>query len=65
MHMMVLIIITTMIIIWQMVNPEATDLLTVKAVADNFGASIQEVEAKDPSIIPNTNDNSRTKGIRK
>ena len=34
----------------------------VKAVANKFGASILEVEAKDPNITPNTN-NSRTKGI--
>ena len=43
-----------MIIILPQVKIEATDLLTVKAVADNSKASHREVEVKDLNTI-NTN----------
>ena len=46
-----------MIIILPPVKIEATDLLTVKVVADNLEASHREAEAKDLSTI---NTNSRT-----
>ena len=50
-----------MIIILPQVKMEATDLLLVKAVADNSEASHSEVEAKDLSTI---NVNFRTTGFR-
>ena len=63
MHMMVLIIITTMIATLEMVIPEATDLATVKAVDDNFRAATLEAEAKDPNITFKIRDNFKTKDI--
>ena len=59
--MITLIIIIIMIIILPKVKIEATDLLMVKAVADNSEASHREAEAKDLST---TNDNFRTIGFR-
>ena len=50
-----------MIIILPQVKIEATDLLTVKVVADNPEASHREAEAKDLSKV---NANSRTTGFR-
>ena len=50
-----------MIIILPQVKIEATDLLTVKAVANNSEASHREAEAKDLSTI---NANFRTIGFR-
>ena len=50
-----------MIIILPQVKIEATDLLTVKAVANNSEASHREAEAKDLSTI---NANFRTTGFR-
>ena len=50
-----------MIIILPQVKIEATDLLTVKVVADNSEASHREAEAKDLSTI---NANFRTIGFR-
>ena len=50
-----------MIIILPQVKIEATDLFTVKAVADNSEASHSKTEAKDLSTI---NANFRTTGFR-
>ena len=50
-----------MIIILPQVKIEATDLLLVKAVADNLEASHSEAEARDLSII---HINFRTTGFR-
>ena len=50
-----------MIIILLQVKTEATDLLMVKAVADNSEGSHREAEAKDLSTI---NANFRTIGFR-
>ena len=50
-----------MIIILPQVKIEATDLLMVKAVANNSEASHREAEAKDLSTI---NANFRTTGFR-
>ena len=59
--MITLIIITIMTITLPQVKVEATDLLMVKAVADNFEASHSEAEARDFSII---HINFRTTGFR-
>ena len=59
--MITLIIITIMIITLPQVRVEATDLLMVKAVADNFEASHSKAEARDLSII---HVNFRTTGFR-
>ena len=50
-----------MIIILPQIKTEATDLLTVKVVADNSEASHREAEARDLSTI---NTNFRTTGFR-
>ena len=50
-----------MIITLPQVRVKATDLLMVKAVADNFEASHSEAEARDLSIIHN---NFKTTGFR-
>ena len=50
-----------MIIILFQVKIEAADLLTVKVVTNNSGASHREAEAKDLNTI---NTNFRTTGIR-
>ena len=56
-----LTIIIIMIIILPQVKIETADLLLVKAVADNSGASHSEAEARDLSTI---NVNFRTTGFR-
>ena len=59
--MITLIIITIMIITLPEVRVEATDLLMVKAVANNLEASHSDAEARDLSII---HINFRTTGLR-
>ena len=59
--MITLIIIIIMITILPQVKIEATDLLMVKAVADNLEASHSEAEARDLNII---HINFRTTGFR-
>ena len=59
--MITLIIITIMIITLPQVKVEATELLLVKAVANNLEASHSKAEARDLSII---NINFRTTGFR-
>ena len=62
MHMIVPTTIIMMIITLPQVRPEATDLLIVRAVADNSKASLQEAEARDLSI---TSINFKTTDFRK
>ena len=59
--MITLIIITIMIITLPQVKVKATDLLLVKAIANNLEASHSEAEARDLSII---HVNSRTTSLR-